>query len=113
MCPPPPKKAISVFKEYKFQIKNYNYFFQDPTINEVLPARSVNNFVFAQPPELVVESSEDYLDAAEDKMYGYSTKENEEDVKRFYSNSDDSLGEDTHTYSSSYSSGSKDPVSTT
>ena len=76
-----------------------------------MPARSVNNFVFAQPPELVVESSEDYLDAAEDKMYGYSTKENEEDVKRFYSNSDDSLGEDTHTYSSSYSSGSKDPVS--
>ena len=76
-----------------------------------MPARSVNNFVFAQPPELVVESSEDYLDAAEDKMYGYSTKETEDDVKRFYSNSDDSLGEDTHTYSSSYSSGSKDPVS--
>jgi len=84
----------------------------DPTINEVLPARSVNNFVYAQPPELVVESSEDYLDTAEDKMYGYSTKESEDDVKRFFSSSDDSLGEDTHTYpSSSYSSGSKDAVS--
>ena len=91
-------------------IKLQLLFFQDPTINEVLPARSVNNFVFAQPPELVVESSEDYLDAAEDKMYGYSTKEHEDDVKRFYSNSDDLLGEDTHT--SSYSSGSKDAVST-
>ena len=92
---------------------NYNkHFFQDPTINEVLPARSVNNFVYAQPPELVVDSSEDYLDTAEDKMYGYSTKESEDDVKRFFSNSDDSLGEDTHTYpSSSYSSGSKDAVS--
>ena len=45
-------------------------------------------------------------------MYGYSTKESEDDVKRFFSNSDDSLGEDTHTYpSSSYSSGSKDAVS--
>ena len=77
-----------------------------------MPARSVNNFVYAQPPELVVESSEDYLDTAEDKMYGYSTKESEDDVKRFFSNSDDSLGEDTHTYpSSSYSSGSKDAVS--
>ena len=77
-----------------------------------MPARSVNNFVFAHAPELVVESSEDYLDTAEDKMYGYSAKENDDDVKRFYSNSDDSLGEDTHTYSSSYSdSGSKDPVS--
>ena len=41
-------------------------------------------------------------------MYGYSTKESEDDVKRFFSNSDDSLGEDTHT---SYSSGSKDAVS--
>ena len=45
-------------------------------------------------------------------MYGYSTKETEDDVKRFFANSDDSLGEDTHTYpSSSYSSGSKDAVS--
>ena len=77
-----------------------------------MPARSVNNFVFAHAPELVVESSEDYLDTAEDKMYGYSTKETDDDVKRFYSNSDDSLGEDTHTYSSSYSSeSSKDSVS--
>ena len=76
-----------------------------------MPARSVNNFVYAQPPELVVDSSEDYLDTAEDKMYGYSTKETEDDVKRFFSSSDDSLGEDTHTFpSSSYSSGSKDAV---
>ena len=65
--------------------------FQDPTVNEIIPARSANSFVYAKP-----ESSAESLMASEDKTYAYYTKDDsdtDEDVKRFFTDSSsDSYG---------------------
>jgi len=67
----------------------------DPTVNEIIPARSANSFVYAKP-----ESSAESLMASEDKSYAYYTKDDsdtEEDVKRFFTDSSsDSYGAPSH-----------------